>query len=153
MAPGRGRSLSSPSPTDRRCRVVDRAVDRGPGREPAQEQGRETTGQVAAEEGCPKRHREKIRQEEEQPQKGIVIRSMSKRHGLIYEVTLTVDRQLIESVDGWLAEHVESMLELPGFLKADTFSLDDDEQGRKDEEHQGKHQLRWRRIDLAGVRS
>jgi hypothetical protein len=55
---------------------------------------------------------------------------MSQTAGPIYEVTLSVDRQIIEVFDAWHEEHVLEMLELPGFLKADTFELEDDDQDR-----------------------
>ena len=55
---------------------------------------------------------------------------MSSSHGPIYEITLSVDRQIIGAFDEWLAGHVQSMLDLPGFVKAEIFLLDDDEQGR-----------------------
>lgn len=50
--------------------------------------------------------------------------------GPIYEVTLSVDRDIVESFDAWLASHVEEMLELRGFVGARIFELDDDEHGR-----------------------
>jgi len=50
--------------------------------------------------------------------------------GPIYEVTLSVDREIVEAFDIWLAGHVQEMLELPGFLKAETFELDGDEEER-----------------------
>jgi len=50
--------------------------------------------------------------------------------GLIYEVTLVIERDIVEPFDGWLAEHIEEMLAIPGFLKADVFALEDDAQGR-----------------------
>ncbi len=55
---------------------------------------------------------------------------MSYTAGPIYEVTLTVNREIVEAFDAWLATHVTEMLEIPGFLKAETFELADDEQGR-----------------------
>lgn len=55
---------------------------------------------------------------------------MSASSGLIYEVTLTVEREAVESFDVWLATHVEEMLTLPGFIRAQVFTLDDDAEGR-----------------------
>lgn len=55
---------------------------------------------------------------------------MSYTAGSIYEVTFNVDREIVEAFDAWLATHVTEMLEIPGFLKAETFELEDDEQGR-----------------------
>ena len=54
---------------------------------------------------------------------------MSYTAGSIYEVTFNVDREIVEAFDAWLATHVTEMLEMPGFLKAETFELEDDEQG------------------------
>ncbi len=50
--------------------------------------------------------------------------------GLIYEVTLVIERDIVEPFDSWLADHIEEMLAIPGFLKANVFALEDDEQGR-----------------------
>jgi hypothetical protein len=55
---------------------------------------------------------------------------MSHSAGPIYEVTLSVDREIVDAFDHWLEDHVQEMLELPGFLKAETFELEDDEEGR-----------------------
>ena len=50
--------------------------------------------------------------------------------GPIYEVTVSVDREIADAFDAWLAEHVREMLEIPGFLKAETFEIEDDDAGR-----------------------
>lgn len=50
--------------------------------------------------------------------------------GPIYEVTVSVDREIADEFDGWLALHVEDMLEIPGFLKAETFAIEDDDVAR-----------------------
>ena len=55
---------------------------------------------------------------------------MSHSSGPIYEVTLSVDREIVEAFDTWLASHVQEMLDQPGFLKADTFELEDDGEAR-----------------------
>ena len=55
---------------------------------------------------------------------------MSNTAGPIYEVTLSVDREIVDAFDEWLANHVREMLEIPGFLKAESFEIEDDEQGR-----------------------
>ena len=55
---------------------------------------------------------------------------MSENVGPIYEVTLSVDREIINEFDVWLTHHVEEMLQIPGFLRASTFSAEDDDQGR-----------------------
>ena len=55
---------------------------------------------------------------------------MSYTAGPIYEVTFNVDPEIVAAFDAWLTIHVTEMLEIPGFLKAETFQLEDDEQGR-----------------------
>ena len=55
---------------------------------------------------------------------------MSNTAGPIYEVTLSVDREIAEAFDAWLENHVREMLDIPGFLKAETFEIEDDEEGR-----------------------
>ena len=55
---------------------------------------------------------------------------MSENVGPIYEVTLTVDREIIDEVDVWLTNHVEEMLQIPGFVRASIFAAEDDDQGR-----------------------
>jgi len=55
---------------------------------------------------------------------------MSDNAGPIYEVTLSVDREIIDELDVWLTDHVEEMLQLPGFVRANIFSAEDDDQGR-----------------------
>jgi uncharacterized protein DUF3667/uncharacterized protein DUF4286 len=54
---------------------------------------------------------------------------MSASSGLVYEVTLTIERDIIDSFDGWLANHVEEMLAIPGFISARVFAMDDDDGG------------------------
>lgn len=55
---------------------------------------------------------------------------MGKMAGPVYEVNLTVDRDIIDAFDAWLADHIQEMLTQPGFLRAEVFNLDDDEEGR-----------------------
>ena len=50
--------------------------------------------------------------------------------GPIYEVTLSVDRDIADEFDAWLVEHVQEMLDIPGFLKAETFEIEDDDESR-----------------------
>jgi len=50
--------------------------------------------------------------------------------GPIYEVTVSVDREIAEAFDAWLAEHVREMLDIPGFLKSETFEIEDYDVGR-----------------------
>ena len=40
---------------------------------------------------------------------------------IIYEVNLTIDKQIIEEFYQWLKEHVNEMLKLPGFTRAEIF--------------------------------
>lgn len=55
---------------------------------------------------------------------------MTTGNGPVYEVTLCIEPQVIEPFDHWLEEHIRAMLELPGFVTARVFELEDDEQGR-----------------------
>ncbi len=55
---------------------------------------------------------------------------MSNTAGPIYEVTLSVDREIVDAFDDWLANHVQEMLDVPGFLKAESFEIEDDDEGR-----------------------
>ncbi len=55
---------------------------------------------------------------------------MSNTAGPIYEVPLSVDREIVDAFDDWLANHVQEMLDVPGFLKAESFEIEDDDEGR-----------------------
>lgn len=55
---------------------------------------------------------------------------MSNTAGPIYEVTLSIDREIVDAFDDWLSNHVLEMLEVPGFLKAESYEIEDDDQGR-----------------------
>ncbi len=50
--------------------------------------------------------------------------------GPVYEVSLSIDREAAAEFDDWLAGHVREMLELPGFVRAVTFSTEDGDPGR-----------------------
>ena len=54
---------------------------------------------------------------------------MSESTGPIYEVTLSVDPELLGEFDAWLKRHVEEMLEIPGFVKAHVYAADEDDRG------------------------
>ena len=54
---------------------------------------------------------------------------MSANARLIYEVTITIERDIVDAFDGWLSHHVEQMLALPGFVNANVFALDEDDDG------------------------
>jgi quinol monooxygenase YgiN len=45
--------------------------------------------------------------------------------GLVYEVTLRVDRDIAGDYQAWLHQHVREMLALPGFVAATVFELPD----------------------------
>jgi len=55
---------------------------------------------------------------------------MTRTHGPVYEVTLSIDRDVVDEFDAWLEQHVQEMLELPGFVSADTFHVDADSPAR-----------------------
>ena len=55
---------------------------------------------------------------------------MSEFTGPIYEVTVSVDPDVIAEFDAWLVKHVEEMLSIPGFARANVYSAEDDEDGR-----------------------
>ncbi len=42
---------------------------------------------------------------------------------IIYEVNLTVDKQLEVEYSAWLQQHVEQMLSLPGFITATSYRV------------------------------
>ncbi|MCB1844706.1 MAG: DUF4286 family protein, partial [Halioglobus sp.] len=50
---------------------------------------------------------------------------MSEHTGPVYEVTLSVDADVAQGLDDWLAGHVALMLDLPGVSRAETGRLDD----------------------------
>lgn len=54
---------------------------------------------------------------------------MSESTGPIYEVTQSVDPELLSEFDAWLMRHVEEMLEIPGFVKAHVYAAEDDDRG------------------------
>lgn len=55
---------------------------------------------------------------------------MSSDTGVIYEVSLSIEQDVIAEFDAWLGGHVEDMLTIPGFIRARTFTLEDSEDGR-----------------------
>lgn len=44
--------------------------------------------------------------------------------GPIYEVTFSIDEDLVEAFDDWLADHVAEMLELPGFADGEVYEIE-----------------------------
>ncbi|MDH5501423.1 MAG: DUF4286 family protein [Gammaproteobacteria bacterium] len=55
---------------------------------------------------------------------------MTSGPGVVYEVSLAVEQDIVGEFDAWHADHIEEMLAIPGFLKARTFTLENDGQGR-----------------------
>lgn len=55
---------------------------------------------------------------------------MSDRMGPVYEVTLSVDAEIAEAFDIWLAGHVTEMLQIAGFVSARVYAADDADDGR-----------------------
>jgi len=55
---------------------------------------------------------------------------MPGNFGPVYEVTHTVDADVVDDFDAWLGRHIEEMLELPGIVRASTFAANDDDDGR-----------------------
>lgn len=45
-------------------------------------------------------------------------------HRPVYEVTLDIDRAVLDEFDAWLEQHVREMLELPGFISAEIFETE-----------------------------
>lgn len=54
---------------------------------------------------------------------------MSNSAGPVYEVSISVDRDVVEQFDAWLKRHITETLELPGIARAEVFEQDDDESG------------------------
>jgi hypothetical protein len=50
--------------------------------------------------------------------------------GVIYEVSLAIEPEIIDEFDTWHAGHVEEMLTIAGFIKARVFTLENDQNGR-----------------------
>lgn len=53
---------------------------------------------------------------------------MSEQPGPVYEVTLEIDREVADDVEGWLAGHVDDMLAVPGIIEAKTYALEDSDE-------------------------
>ena len=58
------------------------------------------------------------------------VRSMTNASGPIYEVTINVDREIVEQFDSWLAHHVGEMLQISGISHAEVYEQEEDDQGR-----------------------
>jgi len=55
---------------------------------------------------------------------------MENASGPIYEVTINVDREIVDQFDAWLSDHVQEMLQISGISHAEVFEQEDDDQGR-----------------------
>jgi len=55
---------------------------------------------------------------------------MPDNFGPVYEVTHTVDREVIADFDVWLGQHIEEMLSIQGISRAASFTADDHKDGR-----------------------
>ena len=55
---------------------------------------------------------------------------METASGPIYEFTCSVDREIVDAFDSWLASHIEEALNHPGISGAEIYQQEDDEQGR-----------------------
>ncbi len=55
---------------------------------------------------------------------------MTNASGPIYEVTISVDREIVDQFDAWLKANVEEMLQISGVSHAEVFEQEDDDHGR-----------------------
>jgi len=55
---------------------------------------------------------------------------MTNASGPIYEVTINVDREIVDQFDAWLSDHIQEMLQISGISHAEVFEQEDDDQGR-----------------------
>ena len=55
---------------------------------------------------------------------------MKNAFGPIYEVTISVDREIVDQFDAWLAHHVKEMLQISGISRAEVLEQEDNDQGR-----------------------
>lgn len=55
---------------------------------------------------------------------------MTRATGPVYEVSLSIDREVAGAFDEWLAAHGRDLLELPGFVRAVTYSAEDEDPAR-----------------------
>jgi hypothetical protein len=55
---------------------------------------------------------------------------MTNVPGVIYEVSLAIEQDVVDEFDAWLQMHIDEMLAIPGFVDARVFSLENDRQGR-----------------------
>ena len=55
---------------------------------------------------------------------------MADSFGPVYEVTHTLEREIVADFDAWLSEHAEEMLSVQGIRRATVYAADDDDEGR-----------------------
>ncbi len=55
---------------------------------------------------------------------------MTSSFGPVYEVTHTIDREIVAEFDTWLGQHIEEMLAIQGISRAGSFTADDNADGR-----------------------
>lgn len=55
---------------------------------------------------------------------------MADSFGPVYEVTHTLDREIVAGFDVWLGEHAEEMLSVQGVCRAVIYAANDDDEGR-----------------------
>ncbi|MBT8141806.1 MAG: DUF4286 family protein [Gammaproteobacteria bacterium] len=56
---------------------------------------------------------------------------LPKAQPVIYEVTLTIDVEVIDEFDEWLQKHVEEMLAIPGFVSASISVVDNQDENNR----------------------
>lgn len=54
---------------------------------------------------------------------------MSNPSGPVYELTFSIDRDIVDECDRWLENHVRSMLHTPGVVDCNTAAMTDDDDG------------------------
>jgi hypothetical protein len=55
---------------------------------------------------------------------------MTNESGVIYEVSLEIEHDVVGEFDAWLAGHIDDMLTIPGFVSARTFTQANSDAGR-----------------------
>lgn len=55
---------------------------------------------------------------------------MTNAPGVVYEVSLAIEQDVVEEFDSWLPVHIDEMLAIAGFIEARTFTLENDDKGR-----------------------
>ena len=55
---------------------------------------------------------------------------MTSLPGVVYEVSVAIEQDVVNKFDAWLPTHIDEMLAFPGFIEARTFTLENDGEGR-----------------------